>query len=338
MKNSGQTAGNRKVKKTPEAKGCQVDERLGDTVKKKKSAFAHFKSEWPLHVMLLPAVILLIVFAYFPMVGVVIAFQDFVPSGGFGQFFTSKWVGLKNFEYIFKMKDFKQVLGNTLIIAIMKIIAGIIAPLILALLLNEVKNKIFKKTTQTILYVPYFLSWVILGGILIDLLSPTNGIVNNVLKALGHDSIYFLGDPKYIRGVLVASDVWKGVGYNLVIFLAALTGIDQGLYEAAKVDGAGYMKQMWHITLPGILPQIILVTVLGMGNILNAGFDQVFNLYSPIVYEKADILDTFVYRIGMQQLQYSVSTAIGLFKSVISFILISSSFYLAKKFANYQIF
>jgi len=307
-------------------------------MKKKKSLSTILKSEWPLHLMLLPAIILLIIFAYLPMVGIVMAFQDFVPSGGIKGFFTSEWVGLDNFKYVFGMKDFTQVLNNTLVIAIMKIIAGIIVPLILALLLNEVKNRHFKKATQTIIYVPYFLSWVVLGGILVDILSPTNGIVNTILNFFGRDSIYFLGSLSTIRGTLVVSEVWKGCGYNMVIFLAALTGIDQGLYEAARVDGAGYFKQMLHITLPSILPQIILVTVLGMGNILNAGFDQVFNLYSPIVYEKADIIDTFVFRLGMLNLQYSVSTAVGLFKSVISFLLITVSFILAKKFANYQIF
>ena len=257
---------------------------------------------------------------------------------GLQGFFTSAWVGLDNFKYVFEMKDFRQVMINTLVIAIMKIIAGIIVPLILALLLNEVRNKHFKKATQTLIYIPYFLSWVVLGGILVDILSPTDGIVNTFLGLFGHEPVYFLGSLKTIRGTLIVSEVWKNCGYNMVIFLAALTGIDQSQYEAARVDGAGYFKQMLYITLPGILPQIVLVTVLGMGNILNAGFDQIFNLYSPIVYEKADILDTFVYRLGMVNLQYSVSTAVGLFKSVISFILIAVSFTLAKKFANYQIF
>ena len=306
--------------------------------KKKKNFIDYFKQEWPLHLMLLPAVILLIIFAYLPMIGIVISFQDFVPSGGMKGFFTSEWVGLENFEYIFGMKDFKQVLVNTLVIAILKIIAGIIVPLILALLLNEISGKLFKKVTQTVIYVPYFLSWVVLGGILVDILSPTSGIVNRIILSLGHDPIYFLGSLNTIRGTLVVSDVWKGCGYNMVIFLAALTGIDQSQYEAARVDGAGYWKQMWYITLPGILPQVILVTVLGLGNILNAGFDQVFNLYSPIVYEKADIIDTFVYRLGMLNLQYSVSTAVGLFKSIVSLILITVSFALAKKYAGYQIF
>lgn len=305
---------------------------------KKKNLKKYLKHEWPLHLMLLPATILTLIFAYFPMVGILMAFQDYVPSKGWNLFFRSAWVGLDNFRYIMGMADFRRALMNTLVIAVAKIIAGIIVPLILALMLNEVKNRIFKKATQTIVYIPFFFSWVILGGILIDILSPTNGFVNQLLNMLGVDSINFLGNLTTIQPVLVITNVWKDVGYNMVIFLAAMTSIDPTLYEAAQVDGAGYFKQMRHITLPGILPIILLVTVLGMGNILNAGFDQVFNLYSPIVYEKADIIDTFVYRIGMEQLQYSISTAIGLFKSGISFVLITVSFYLAKRFAGYKIF
>ncbi len=300
--------------------------------------FKTFKKEWSLHVMMIPAVVLLLTFMYFPMLGIVIAFQDFVPSGGFMQFFKSEWIGFDNFEYVLAMSDTPRVLANTIIIAVMKIIAGISVPLVLALLLNEVKNIAFKKATQTIVYIPFFLSWVILGGILIDLLSPSTGFVNKVIVAMGYDPIYFLGNLDTIRGVLVVSNVWKEVGYNLVIFLAALTSIDQSQYEAARVDGAGDWKQLLHITLPSMKPIIILLTVLSLGNILNAGFDQIFNLYSEVVYEKADIIDTFVYRIGMRNLQYSVATAVGLFKSVVSLIFISTSFYLAGKLANYRLF
>lgn len=305
---------------------------------KKQGFLSNFKKEAPFHVMLLPAMILLIIFSYFPMVGVIMAFQNFIPSGGILQFFTSKWIGFENFQYIFALEQFHSALWNTLSIAVMKIITLIVVPLMLALLLNEVGNRHFKKTVQTIIYIPYFLSWVILGGILTDLLSPTTGVINNIITALGGESVYFLGDNQYIQGVLVVSNIWKEAGYNTVIFLAALTSIDQSSYEAAAIDGAGRWKQMLHITLPGILPMIMLVTILGLGNVLNAGFDQVLNLYSPITYEKADIIDTLVYRMGLKQLQYSVSAAIGLFRSVISFILISVSFTLAAKFANYEIF
>lgn len=304
----------------------------------KKGFLATFKKEAPFHVMLLPAMIFLLIFSYLPMIGVVMAFQDFVPSGGIMQFFTSEWVGLENFQYIFALEQFRGALINTLTIAVMKIITLIAIPLVLALLLNEVQSRTFKKTVQTIVYIPYFLSWVILGGILTDLLSPTTGIVNKLITSLGGDAIYFLGENTYIQGVLVVSNIWKEAGYNTVIFLAALTGIDQSSYEAASIDGAGRWKQLLHITIPGIMPMIMLVTILGLGNVLNAGFDQVLNLYSPITYEKADIIDTLVYRMGLKQLQYSVSAAIGLFRSVVSFILITVSFGLAKKFANYEIF
>ena len=305
---------------------------------KRRGYIAHLKKEWMFHVMLVPAVILLLVFSYFPMVGIVIAFQDFVPSGGFGQFFHSEWVGFENFRYIFGLADFRRALVNTLVIAIWKILTLIVVPLILALLLNEVQNKRFKKIVQTVIYIPYFLSWVILGGILVDILSPTDGIVNKVITLFGGEAIYFLGDLKYIRGTMIVSNIWKEAGYNTVIFLAALTSIDMSQYEAARIDGAGHWKQLIYITLPSVMPMILLVTILGLGNILNAGFDQVLNLYSPSTYEKADIIDTLVYRIGLRQLQYSVSTAIGLFRSVVSFILISVSFGMAKKFANYEIF
>lgn len=305
---------------------------------KKHGFLFQFRKEAPFHLMLLPAMIFLLVFSYFPMVGVVMAFQDFVPSGGVLQFFTSEWVGFEYFQYIFALEQFRSALWNTLSIAVVKIVTLIVVPLLLALLLNEVGNKAFKKSVQTIIYVPYFLSWVILGGILTDLLSPTTGVINKVIMALGGESVYFLGDNNYIQGVLIVSNIWKEAGYNTVIFLAALTGIDQSSYEAASIDGAGRWKQFLHITIPGIMPMIMLVTILGLGNVLNAGFDQVLNLYSPITYEKADIIDTLVYRMGIRQLQYSVSAAIGLFRSVVSFILISVSFTLAKKFANYEIF
>lgn len=305
---------------------------------KKNTLAKNLRTEWPLHLFLVPAVILLLIFSYFPMVGILIAFQDYVPSKGWDLFFKSEWVGFDNFKYIMSMPGFWSAMRNTLIIAIQKILVSIFVPLILALLLNEVKNTLFKKSVQTIVYIPYFFSWVILGGILMDILSPTNGIVNQMLQAIGLEKVNFLGNPDTIQPVFVVTNIWKEVGYNTVIFLAALTSIDPSLYEAASVDGAGYTKQMLHITLPSLLPMILLVTVLGMGNILNAGFDQVFNLYGPVVYDTADIIDTFVYRIGMNELQYSVSTAINLFKSVISIILISTSFHLAKKYAGYKIF
>lgn len=291
--------------------------------------------ELPLHIMLLPGVILTIIFSYIPIAGVVIAFQKFVPAKGI---FESKWIGFENFIYVFNLPSFGNVLWNTIFIAVMKIIAGLIVPIIVALLLNEVVGKYFKRTIQTIIYFPYFLSWVILGGILIDILSPSSGIVNDVIKLFGFEPVFFLGSDKWFPFTLVISDTWKEFGYSTIVYLAALTAIDQHLYEAAIVDGANRWKQTLHITIPGMMPIVMLMTVLSLGNVLNAGFDQVFNLYSPMVYSTGDIIDTFVYRLGLLQAQYGVATAVGLFKSVIAFGLIVLSNFLANRYAGYRIF
>lgn len=291
--------------------------------------------EIPLHLMILPGIILTVIFSYVPIMGTVIAFQKFVPSKGI---FNSKWIGLDNFRYMLDMPNFTSVLWNTIFIAILKIIAGLIVPIIFALLLNELAGAFFKRTIQTIIYFPYFLSWVILGGILIDILSPSSGIVNEFLSVFGIKPIFFLGDDKWFPYTLVLTDTWKTFGYGTIVYLAALTGIDQSLYEAATMDGANRWKQTIHITLPGMLPIITLMTVLSLGNVLNAGFEQVFNLYSPMVYSTGDIIDTLVYRIGLVDAQYGVATAVGLFKSLISFVLIVLSNKLANKYAGYRVF
>lgn len=293
------------------------------------------KRELPLHLMLLPGVILLLVYSYFPMAGVVIAFQKFVPINGL---FNSKWVGLDNFRYVLDMPDIWQVMRNTVSIALMKMAAGLIVPLVIAILLNEIRSALVKRGVQTLIYLPHFLSWVILGGILVEILSPSTGIVNELLVWLGFDPIYFLGSNGWFRFVLVFSDVWKEFGFSTIVYLAAITGINPALYEAATVDGAGHWKQMWYVTLPGMLPIIVLMATLSLGNVLNAGFDQVFNLYSPVVYESGDILDTLIYRIGLVDAQFGVATAIGLFKSVVSLALISISYAMAYRYANYRIF
>lgn len=291
--------------------------------------------ELPLHILLIPGGIAVFIFNYIPMFGIVMAFQKFVPAKGF---LGSQWIGLDNFRYIFNMPNIWNVIRNTVFIAVMKITANLVVPIIFALLLNEVRKNAFKRTIQTIIYFPHFLSWVILGGILIDVLSPTSGIANEFLGLFGIKPIYFLGNAKWFPFTLVITNTWKEFGYNTIVYLAALTSIDPTLYEAAVVDGAGRMKQTWHITLPGILPIVTLMSVLSLGNILNAGFDQVFNLYSPSVYSTGDIIDTLVYRIGMVEAQFSVSAAVGLFKSVISFVLVVISNKLANKYAGYRVF
>lgn len=291
--------------------------------------------ELPLHLMLLPGLALILVFHYVPMFGIVMAFQNFKPAKGF---FGSKWVGMENFVYMAKLPNMGSVLFNTVFIAVMKIIVGMVVPIFVALMLNEIGSKKFKRTVQTVVYFPHFLSWVILGGVLMDVLSPSSGIVNDIIRLFGGTPIYFLGDKGWFPHTMVITAVWKNFGYDTIVYLAALTNVDRNLYEAAAMDGATRVKQTWHVTLPGILPIVTLMGVLNLGNILNAGFDQIFNLYSPSVYSTGDIIDTFVYRLGLEQAQFSVSTAVGLFKSVISIIMVSLSNYLAGRFANYRVF
>ena len=227
---------------------------------------------------------------------------------------------------------------NTIVIAFWKIVLGLIVPIIFALMLNEVRHNGFKRTVQTIVYLPYFISWVVLGGIFIDMLSPSTGIVNRIITALGGESIFFLGDNRYFQPTLIVTDIWKNFGYGAIVYLASILTIDTDLYEAAQIDGANRWQQTWHVTLPGMRMIIVLMLVLSLGNVLNAGFDQVFNMYSTAVYESGDILDTFVYRLGLIDAQYGPATAVGLFKSVISTVFISVSYFLAYKFADYRIF
>ncbi|MFD1956543.1 ABC transporter permease [Paenibacillus thailandensis] len=294
------------------------------------------RRELPLHVMILPGLLLIVLFSYIPMAGIMIAFQKFIPAKGL--FGDQKWIGWDNFEYVMHLPNFGQVLWNTLFIASLKLILGLIVPIVFSVLLNELKNEFVKRAVQTTIYLPYFLSWVVLGGILIDILSPSGGIVNGFLTAIGLPQVFFLGDNDWFPGTLIVSDVWKNFGYGTIVYLAAITSIDPGLYEAATIDGANRWHKIWHITVPGMRMVIVLLSVLSLGQLLNAGFDQVFNLYSPQVYESGDILDTFVYRIGLLDAQYGVATAVGFFKSVVSLILISTSYFFAYKFAKYRIF
>ncbi|BBW96340.1 ABC transporter permease [Geobacillus subterraneus] len=293
------------------------------------------RGTWQLHVMLLPALIIVLIFQYVPMLGLVMAFQDYEPWLGF---LRSPWVGLEHFRTMFEYEDARQVIWNTLVISTLKIIFNLGVPLAFALLLNEVYVMKFKRTVQTIVYLPHFLSWVILGGILIDMLSPEGGIVNRFLSIFGVKPIFFLGDNDWFRTVVVVTDVWKECGFNTIVFLAALTSINPSLYEAAIVDGANRWQQTIYITLPSMLPIIIVVGTLSLGNILNAGFDQILNLYNPLVYKTGDIIDTYVYRVGLLNGDFSYATAVGLFKSVISFILVVTGYRLAYKYANYKIF
>ncbi|WEK56394.1 MAG: ABC transporter permease subunit [Candidatus Cohnella colombiensis] len=285
--------------------------------------------------MILPAVILQLIFAYIPLGGLVIAFQDYKP---FLKITGSKWVGLDHFRFMFTYPDSKQIIYNTAFIAGVKIICNIVVPFTFALLLNEVRKTFFKRTVQTMVYLPFFISWVFLGGILRDMLD-SNGIVNTLLGDwFGIESILFLGNGNWFRFTVIVSDIWQQFGFGTIVYLAALASVNPSLYEAAEVDGASRWKQTIHVTLPSLTPIVIVVGTLAMGNILNAGFDQIFNLYAPLVYDKGDIIDTFVYRTGILNGQYSFGTAIGIFKSLVGFVLIVIGYRLAYKFADYKIF
>ncbi|MFD0952143.1 ABC transporter permease [Virgibacillus natechei] len=285
--------------------------------------------------LLIPGVILSLIFQYGPMGGIIMAFQDYKPWLGF---FESEWVGLEHFRTMFEFDYARQVIWNTLVISVLKLITGLVVPITVALLLNEVYKMAFKRTIQTIIYLPYFLSWVILGGILIDILSPEGGLVNMVLGVFGIDPIFFLGSNDWFRSTVVITDIWKETGFNTIVFLAAITAVNPNLYEAAVIDGANRWKQTLYITLPAMLPIIIVVGTLSLGNILNAGFDQIFNLYNPLVYESGDIIDTYVYRIGLVNGDFSYGAAVGLFKSAISLVLIVIGYRLAYRYAGWRIF
>jgi putative aldouronate transport system permease protein len=272
------------------------------------AASSKLRRELPLYIMLAPAIVLVLVYAYAPMIGIVMAFQRVLPGKGI---IGSPWVGLDNFRFMLEMPNIGQVIWNTIRIAGLKAVAGVIVPVTVALMLNNVTLRFVKRTVQTVIYLPHFLSWIILAGIFVDILSPSEGVVNQILGLVGIRPIFFLGDESIFPWTMVATDVWKSFGFGTIIYLAALTDIDPTLYEAAIVDGASRWQQTWHVTLPGIAGTIIMLSTLSLSNILNAGFDQIFNLYSPLVYSTGDIIDTLVYRIGIMNYQYGIATAVG---------------------------
>lgn len=309
---------------------------------KKRHGCSNRGDQLMFHLMLFVPVVILFIYNILPIpAGILMAFQNFYPAKGF---LKSEFVGLENFKKLFLLPDILPALCNTIIIAVWKIVGNLVMSIGFALLLNEIWVKWFKKSVQTITYLPYFLSWVVLGGIMIKFLSPGSatqdaGFLNDILLTFGviDEPIYFLGTNSTFRGTMVITDIWKNFGYNSIVYLAALTGIDPTLYEASAIDGAGRLRQTWHITLPGIAPFVALMTILSIGGVLNAGFDQIFNLYSPAVYESGDIIDTLVYRLGLVQQQYSLSAAVGLLRSIISCILVLTGYKLADKFAGYRV-
>lgn len=288
------------------------------------------KYRW-LYFMMLPGLVYFIVFRYLPLWNAQIAFKDFKPLLGVE---ASPFVGFKNFVTFFNSFYFSQLIGNTLIISLLKLVLGMPMAIILALCIYESMFKRMASLVQTISYLPHFLSWVIMFGILLAMLSPGEGLINEAIKANGGEPIAFLTSPAWFRIVLVGSDIWKETGWSTIIYLAALTSIDPTLFEAAAVDGASRLQRIWHISLPGILPAIVVVTLLRLGNILDAGFQQVFVLYSLPVYSVGDIIDTWVYRQGILEFQFSLATAVGIFKGAIGLGLVLFSNRLAKQFTG----
>ncbi|MDR1635714.1 MAG: ABC transporter permease subunit [Treponema sp.] len=268
------------------------------------------------------------------MYGLIMAFEDYNPGIGF---FSSPWVGLENFRLVFSQGQFQRTIFNTLFISILKIVLSTLSSVVFALLLNEIPSTFNKRLFQTVVYIPNFISWVIMAGILYNILA-TDGPVNFVLRLFNFRPVQFLSNQQVFPWTIIITDVWKTFGFGTVVYLAAITSIDPEIYESAIIDGAGRWKQTLYITLPCLGPIIVLMTVLALGNVLNAGFDQVYNLYSPAVYTTGDIIDTFVYRLGLQNGKYAIGTAVGLFKSVVSCILISLSLFIADKVANYKVF
>ncbi len=295
----------------------------------------YFKRKWPLYLMLLLPMIEVFIFHYIPLAGVSIAFQDYNP--GLGNLFGGEFVGLKWFKTALNMPDFSSIFRNTVVMAVGKLIFGQLAAILFALLLNEVGNPLYKRTIQTITYFPHFLSWAIIGGIFTDMLSST-GIINQFLGIFHINPIFFLGSNQYFQPTMIVLDIWKEFGWGAIVYLAAITNINPELYESAAMDGAGRLKGIWHVTLPGMASIIVMLSVLNIGSILNAGFEQILIMYNPAVYQTGDILDTFIYRQGLLDAQYSLSTAIGLFKSVISLILTLLANYFACKYTDYRIF
>ena len=293
-----------------------------------KNIFKH----WQLYVIMIPAVLFYIFFMYKPMWGLQIAFKDFKIFAGMDK---SPWVGFKHFSAFLSSPYFGRNLKNTLLINFYGLLFGFPIPILLALMLNEVKNLYFKKTIQTLTYLPHFISIVVIAGIVVNFLSPTNGLVNILIEKLGGEKVHFLIKKEYFRTIFITMNIWKEAGFNAIVYLAALSGIDPNLYEAAYVDGANKFKRIWHVTIPGIMPTIVVLLVLKIGGMLSVGYEAIILLYQPATYETADVISTYVYRMGLgEQAQYSYAAAVGLFNAVVSVILVMFANKVSKKLSG----
>lgn len=298
------------------------------------SPLAVVRKNLSLYLMLVPGVLYLIIFKYIPIGGLVMAFQDFNVFAGFT---GSEWIGLAQFQKLFASPDFYKIFRNTLLINTYKIIFVFPLPIMLAIMLNEIRCMPLKKVSQTVIYLPHFLSWIIVSGLFINILSPSGGLVNQMITAFGGEPIFFMSDNRWFRTVLVLTDAWKEMGWSAIVYIAAIAGVEQELYEAATVDGASKLQQIWHVTLPGIISTIVLMFILKLGSIMSGGFDQVLTMYNASVYETGDIIQTYVYRIGLGKMQYSFSAAVGMFNSVIGLVLTVAGNMVSRRLAGRSI-
>lgn len=307
-----------------------------ETVPKRKrdNGFIRFFKQWDIQLMVLPALALIFIFSYIPMYGILMSFQDFNIFKGMGD---SPWVGMKHFRMFFESPEFMNVMRNTIVISLLKFLIGFPAPILLALMLNEVRHLFFKRLVQTVSYLPHFLSWVIVSGFVVSLLSTDNGSVNILMEKMNliKEPINFLSIPEYFWAILITTGVWKEIGFSSIVYLAAVAGVDPHMYEAADMDGASKFRQIFTITLPSIMPVVIIFMILAIGNLLNAGFEEILLLAkNPVLREVSDVIDTYVYRIGIENSRFSYATAVGLFKAVISVMLLTIANMIARRSGN----
>lgn len=300
------------------------------------SFLRRFMKQWDVQLMVIPGVILVFIFSYLPMYGVITGFMDYNLFTG-SRIWENPWVGFKHFEAFFNAPEFERLIRNTVVISLLKFFIGFPAPILLALMLNEVRHMFFKRTVQTLTYLPHFLSWVIVAGLTMSMLSTENGSVNMLLKGVGliNEPINFLGMKEYFWSILISANVWKEIGFNSIVFMAAIAGIDPALYEAADIDGASKFKQIFNITLPSIMPVVIIFMILAIGNLVNAGFEDILLLATnPVLRPVSDVIDTYVYRVGLGTHRYSYAVAIGLFKAIVSVTLLTIANYTARRSGN----
>lgn len=299
-----------------------------------KATKRDFRMNWQIYLLAVPIVVYFILFSYVPMAGIVMAFERFNPKMGY---FKSPWIGFDNFKDFFGSYYFWRLLRNTFLISFLTLLFAFPMPIVFALLLNEIRNRYFKKTIQTLSYLPHFISMVVIAGLIKDF-TDSDGLITMMVVALGGTQRNLLSDPDLFRTIYVGSEIWQGIGFGSIIYLASLSNVDQELYEAAIIDGAGRWKQTWHITLPGIAPTIIIMLIMRMGSLFSVGFEKIILLYNPMTYETADVISSFTYRKGLLEANYGYSTAVGLFNSVINFAMLLVANWISRKYSETSLF